>query len=624
MWEKIKRFLVGGALKDSDLTSEKLNVRWGLPIYSSDAISSVAYAGEEMLIVLVPALFLGAYKYYVLCIAAIIFLLIILAVSYSQTIDAYPNGGGAYGVAKENLGKYPGLIAGAALIIGYILTVAASAAAATAAIYSAFPALQPFRVLIALGIILLLTWGNLRGMRESAILFGTPTYIFIAIVVTTIVVGAVKAIVHPEAIPTEATFAYQPTMTNGVTLFLVLRAFGAGCTALTGVEAVSNAVPNFRDPCTKNAKKVLALLALICFVCFLGLSILTAVYKVTPDPDQGITVIAQVAERVFGEASIGFYIVQVATVVILALAANTAFAGMPVLLALMAKEGYMPRKMTSRGTRLGFSNGIVMLLIASSFLIIVFKADTHSLLPLYATGVFLAFTLSQTGMLVRWFRLKNEGWKHRAIVNGIGALMSAATCLIIAISRFTAGAWMVLVAIPCIVFIMESISRHYRRVQEDLFISKEEAEARQAEFCVPKVKIVMPISYINKSFLKSLHYAMSIQGEEPIELFHVASTGEDITAYREKIDKLKEILHLRAELVVEWTPYRDYNQKLLEHIDKRLDQLEPHETLTVVMSQIIIRHWWQRVLHNQTSEQLKRQLEHKRNVSVISVPYLLK
>lgn len=622
MFEKAKRFLVGGALKDTDLGMEKFSVKWGLPIYSSDAISSVAYAGEEMLIVLVPALFLGAYKYYILCIAAILFLLLILAISYSQTIDAYPNGGGAYGVATENLGKYPGLVAGAALIIGYILTVAASSAAATAAIYSAFPALQPYRVLIALGIILLLTWGNLRGMRESAVLFGTPTYMFIAIVVVMIVVGSAKAILHPEAIPTAATFQYQATALEGASLFLVLRAFGAGCTALTGVEAVSNAVPNFRDPATKNAKKVLALLAMVCLVCFLGLSILTAVYHVTPDPNGGITVIAQLAERVYGASSIGFYVVQVATVIILALAANTAFAGMPVLLALMAKDGYMPRKMNNRGTRLGFSNGIEMVFLASSLLIIIFRADTHSLLPLYATGVFLAFTLSQTGMLIRWIRKKKPGWKHRAVINGIGAAMSATTCLIIAISRFTAGAWMVLVAIPLIVILMDSINRHYQRVQNDLRIDT--GDSKLSEAYIPKVKIVMPISAINRSFLKSLHYAMSIQGDLPIELYHVASTEEDQERYRENVEKLKEKMNLNAVLVIEETPYRNYSQMLLRHVDMRLDQLESHETLTVVMSQIIIRHWWQRALHNQTSEQLKRQLEHRRNVSVISVPYLLK
>ena len=609
MFERIKTFLVGNALKDTDLSTEKFSVKWGLPIYSSDAISSVAYAGEEMLIVLVPALFMGAYKYYILCIAAILFLLVILAISYSQTIDAYPNGGGAYGVAT-------------ALIIGYILTVAASSAAATAAIYSAFPVLQPYRVFIALGIIALLTWGNLRGMRESAVMFGTPTYMFIAIIVITILVGAVKAVVHPEMVPKAASFNYQPTMLEGATLFLVLRAFGAGCTALTGVEAVSNAVPNFRDPATKNAKKVLALLAMVCLVCFLGLSILTAVYHVTPDPSGGITVIAQLAERVYGEGSVGFYIVQVATVVILALAANTAFAGMPVLLALMAKDGYMPRKMTNRGIRLGFSNGIEMVFLSSALLIIIFRADTHSLLPLYATGVFLAFTLSQTGMLIRWIRKKNSGWKHRAVINGIGAAMSATTCLIIAISRFTAGAWMVLVAIPVIVLVMEYIHRHYHGVQNDL--GMDFGDERLSDVYVPKVKIVMPISNLNRAFLKSLHYAMSIQGDLPIELYHVASSEEDQERYRERVEELKELMNLNAVLVIEETPYRNYSEMLLRHVDMCLEQLDPHETLTVVMSQIIIRHWWQRILHNQTSEQLKRQLEHKRNVSVVSVPYLLK
>lgn len=613
--EKLKKFFLGRTLRDADLNSEKFSVLWGLPIYSSDAISSVAYAGEEILLVLMPVLFLGSYKYFLLCVSAIVLLLCILVFSYRQTIDAYPQGGGAYAVTTENLGKIPGLVAGAALIIGYILTVATSVAAATAAIYSAVPAMASYRVLITLLIVCLLTWGNLRGMRESSVLFGTPTYLFVIVILVMIAVGLAKYFFAPGSVPTEPTFSYTESL-KGVSLFLVLRAFGSGCTALTGVEAVSNAVPTFRDPSTKHAKQVLGLLALIIFVVFLGVSVLTALYKITPDPSGHITAIAQLAGRIFGQGSAGFYIVQFFTVVILALAANTAFAGMPVLLALIAQDGYAPRKMTARGTKLSFSNGIVLLFAAACILIIIFNADTHLLLPLYATGVFLSFTLSQTGMLVRWHRLKTPGWRHKAFINGVGAAMSGTTCVIIAVSKFTAGAWMVLVALPVLVCVMLLISRHYKRVSADLSIDGQESKLILDE--APTVKVIIPLGNLNRAFVKALNYAMSIRGAD-IELYHISSSGEDTQAFRARIAALK----LPVTLVIETTEYRNYNELLLRHIDDELSRLEKHQMLTVVMSQIVLRHWWQRFLHNQTSEMLKRRLEHERNVSVIIIPYLL-
>lgn len=555
--KKLKQLLLGKTLRDDDLNSEKFSVLWGLPIYSSDAISSVAYAGEEILLVLMPVLFLGSYKYFLLCVSAIVLLLCILVFSYRQTIDAYPQGGGAYAVTTENLGKIPGLVAGASLIIGYILTVATSVAAATAAIYSAVPELASYRVLITLLIVCLLTWGNLRGMRESSVLFGTPTYLFVLVILVMIIVGLARYFFAPGSIPTEPTFTYDASL-KGVSLFLVLRAFGSGCTALTGVEAVSNAVPTFRDPSTKHAKQVLGLLALIIFVVFLGVSVLTALYKITPDPSGHITAIAQLAGRIFGQGSIGFYVVQFFTVVILALAANTAFAGMPVLLALIA----------------------------------------------------------QTGMLVRWHRLKTPGWRHKAFINGVGAVMSGTTCVIIAVSKFTAGAWMVLVALPVLVCVMLSISRHYKRVSADLSIDGQESKLILDE--APTVKVIMPLGNLNRAFVKALNYAMSIRGAD-IELYHVAPSGEDTAAFRARI----EALHLPVTLVIETTEYRNYNELLLRHIDQEQAMLEKHQMLTVVMSQIVLRRWWQRFLHNQTSEMLKRRLEHERNVSVIIIPYLL-
>jgi len=616
MIEKLKQFFLGRALRDEDLGTEKFNVKWGLPIYSSDAISSVAYAGEEILLVLIPALFIGGYKYYIISICAIVFLLAILVFSYRQTIEAYPQGGGAYGVTSENLGRVPGLVAGAALMIGYILTVSASAAAATAAVYSAFPVLAPFKVWVAFIIIVLLTWGNLRGMRESAVLFGTPTYIFIGIILVMLVVGFVKYLFFPETVSSTPTFDYTPAL-SGATLFLVLRAFGSGCTALTGVEAVSNAVPSFKDPAVKNAKKVLVLLASIIFVIFIGVSVLTALYRVTPDPSGKITVIAQLAGRIFGANSIGFYVVQIATVVILALAANTAFAGLPVLLALIAKDGYMPRKLMIRGSKLAYSNGIIMLFVLSSLLIFVFNADTHSLLPLYATGVFLSFTLSQTGMLVRWVRLKTPGWRHKAIINGIGAAMSACTCVIIAVSKFLAGAWMVLVALPVFVLIMFLISREYDRVREDLTVEGQETEVLIKN--PPTMKIIVPLSSINRSFLKAMNYAMMTKAAE-IEIYHVASSGEDTELLKQKIADL----HLPVNYTCEKTEYRNFDQMILRHILAEEKKLEPHQMLTVVMSELVLHHWWQVFLHNQTTMQMKRTLSRQRNISVITVPFLLR
>jgi len=615
MLDKIKSFFLGHALRDEDLGTEKFNVKWGLPIYSSDAISSVAYAGEEILLVLIPALYLSGYKYYIIAISAIILLLCILVFSYRQTIDAYPQGGGAYGVTTENLGRIPGLVAGSALIIGYILTVSASAAAATAAVYSAFPVMAPFKVLIAFLIIVLLTWGNLRGMRESAVMFGTPTYLFIGIVLVMIVVGLIKYIFFPDKVAQTPTYNYVPALSSA-SLFLILRAFGSGCTALTGVEAVSNAVPSFKDPATKNAKTVLVLLAGIILVVFLGISVLTALYKVTPDPSGKITVIAQLAGRIFGENSIGFYIVQIATVVILALAANTAFAGLPVLLALIAKDGYMPRKLMIRGSKLAYSNGIVMLFILSSLLVFIFNADTHSLLPLYATGVFLSFTLSQTGMLVRWTKLKTPVWRHKAVINGIGAAMSACTCIIIAVSKFLAGAWMVLVALPVFVLIMLFISKEYKSVAADLTVDGEESKVILN--ASPETKIILPLSSVNRSFLKALNYAMMLQGTE-IELYHVASSTEDFSVIEKKIAELK----LPVTLVCERTEYRNFDQMILRHILAEQEKLEPHQMLTVVMSEIVIRHWWQKILHNQTTMQMKRTLSKQRNISIITVPFLL-
>lgn len=404
MFSKLRELLIGKTLKTEELEGEKLNVLWGLPILSSDAVSSVAYAGEEILIVLIGVIGFMAYKYMFYAALCIVLLLLILVFSYMQTIDSYPCGGGSYIVAKDNLGITSGLTAGAALTIGYVLTVAVSISAGTAAITSAMPSLFPHKVAIALILLLIITIGNLRGVKESSKLFGVPTYIFILSCVVLIVTGIVKHYIFGYS---PAPLFPMPKQIGDITLFLFLRAFASGCSGLTGVEAVSNGIPNFKAPSQKNAKAVLALLGLLVFFIFLGLSFLATIYHAVPV--EHMTVLAQITQQVFGK-SIMFYVIQITTAIILIMAANTSYAGLPLLLSLMGKDGYVPRQFSQRGKRLSFSNGIIVLAVASAILIIVFKGDTHALLPLYAVGVFLSFTLSQVGMFLKW-----KGKNHQVI-----------------------------------------------------------------------------------------------------------------------------------------------------------------------------------------------------------------
>ena len=443
---KLGKFLIGESLKTEELKGQKLNVFWGLPILSSDAISSVAYAGEEILWVLIPVIGMMAYKYMFLASLCIVFLMFVVTLSYRQTIDAYPGGGGSYVVAKDNLGKIPGLVAGASLTIGYILTVAVSASAGTAAITSAIPEILHYKVLITILLILVMTIGNLRGLRESSKTFGTPTYIFMILILAMIVWGIFKVKVLGY---TPMPVYKVPQITGDITLFLFLRAFSSGCTALTGIEAVSNAIPNFEEPSQKNAKMVLGLLSLVVFLIFGGLSYLATLYHAVPNSQ--VTVVAQIASQVFGN-NILFYVVQGATAIILILASNTAFAGLPMLLAYIAKDGFAPRQFAKRGKRLGYSNGIVTLSIISIILVIIFKSDTHYLMPLYAVGVFISFTLSQLGMFIRWRRKKQHAWRRKSIINGIGAFITFVTAVILGITKFISGAWIVFIVIPILVF----------------------------------------------------------------------------------------------------------------------------------------------------------------------------
>lgn len=448
MLRYFKRLFVGEPMLTAQLKHERLTKKQALAVFSSDALSSVAYATEEILLVLVLA-GTSALSYSLPISGAIIALLVILVLSYRQTISSYPSGGGAYIVAKENLGTIPGLVAGSALIIDYVLTVAVSTAAGVAAVTSAFPAVHGHQVFIALLFIWALTLLNLRGVTESATILTLPVYLFIAGIFLLLGTGLVKYYFYGAPLPAEP--GLSPVFSGGITLFFLLRAFSAGCTALTGVEAISNGVPAFRSPESKNASATLIVMACLIVFLFGGITVLANLYHIVPSPEE--TIVSKIAAIVF-DRNLLYYLVQVSTAVILFLAANTSFAGFPLLTSILGQDGFLPRRMAARGDRLVYSNGIIVLAALASVLIILFKGKVHALIPLYAVGVFLSFTLSQAGMVFRWVKEKPFGWISYALINGIGMVVTGTVLVVIAATKFTSGAWLVLILIPIFVLFL--------------------------------------------------------------------------------------------------------------------------------------------------------------------------
>ena len=612
MIKKIKRLLIGRPLSNEELQGEKFNVLWGLPILSSDAISSVAYAGEEILWVLIPIIGLMAYKYMFYAALSIVALMLILVLSYRQTIDSYPNGGGSYIVAKDNLGTIPGLVAASALLIDYILTVSVSASAGTAAVTSAATFLLPFKVEITLVFIFLITLGNLRGIRESSRMFGIPTYLFIASMLAMIVIGLFKVYVLGY-VPT-AVYSV-PQAAGEVTIFLLLRAFASGCTALTGIEAVSNGIPNFSEPSQKRAKTVLALLAVLVLFIFGGTSFLARIYHAVPNYE--VTVVSQIASQVFG-TGIMYYVVQVTTAIILIMAANTSFSGLPLLLSLIARDGFAPRQFARRGARLSYSNGIIVLSIMASLLVIVFRGETHLLLPLYAIGVFVSFTLSQTGMSVKWLSHRDSGWIHKAVINGVGALITFVTVIIIAYTKIHHGAWIVMILIPLFVTLMLRTKAHYDDVARQLKLTPEDIE-EETELVDVKKHVIVLVDTLNKASLKAISYARSITDEENVIAFHVSNNPEESKKLREKWKCSK----LDIPLIVKYSSAKEVVKPLADYIESKEHPSNPGDMITVVMPQFVVRHWWESIFHNKTADSIQEKLLQDRHIAVISVPYVL-
>ena len=599
-----KRLIVGGRLPLAQARHERLGKVAGLAVFSSDALSSVAYATEEILRVLILA-GTAALTLSVPIGLAIVALVAIVAASYRQTIRSYPQGGGAYIVVKDNLGTFPGLLAAAALLIDYLLTVAVSVAAGIAAITSAVPWLLPYRVVLGVVAVTAIACANLRGVKESGTIFAAPTYLFIGSFVGMLGYGFVQFLwgspPGPEGPP-------PSPVTSDLGLFLILHAFASGCTALTGIEAVSDGVPAFQPPEAPNARTVLAWMALILGGLFLGITLLSSWHGIVPT--EGETVVSQLARRVLG-TTVFYYEIQVVTMLILVLAANTSFADFPRLLFFMARDGFVPRQFGNRGDRLVFSNGILILGGLAALLIVVFRGSTHALIPLYAVGVFLSFTLSQASMVRRWMRNREAGWWWRVAVNGAGAATTGVVMLVIAGTKFVHGAWLVVLLIPVLIVAFLSVNRHYREVAGQLSLERYEAEPALTH------TVLVLVGDLHAGVVRALRYAQSLSPSA--KAVYVELDPENTRKLEEKWTKWG----CGVPLVVLSSPYRSLLGPFLEYLDHVQGQGEAH-MVTIVLPEFIPARWWQHLFHNQTALLIKGALLFRQNVVVSDVPYHLK
>jgi amino acid transporter len=614
----VRNWLFGRPLSSELEAHERLSKSRALAVFASDALSSTAYATEEILLVLVLA-GAGALTFSFPIAIAISLLLIAVVISYRQTVRAYPGGGGSYTVSRENLGAVAGLVAAAALLTDYVLTVAVSISAGSLAVISAFPSLATHRLEIALVSLLLLAIGNLRGVRESGALFSVPTYIFIVMFGAMVAVGLGRLAFGLEG----ATFGTSrpPTehieASTSLTILLLLKAFSSGCTALTGVEAIANGVTAFRPPEWKNASTTMAWMGAILGIFFVGATFLATRLGITPAEDN--SVISQIGEIAFGGTNAAYYALQAGTALVLVLAANTAFNDFPRLASILAGDGYLPRQFSTRGDRLTFSLGIVALTAISALVLTGFRADTHRLIPLYAVGVFAAFTLSQGGMLIHWRRLRESGWRRAAAINGTGAVMTGVVAVVVAATKFTHGAWFVLVLIPVLVWGLESIRRHYDGVDELLALPEEGYRPVPRPPELSSQPMLVPVRNINLNTARAVEYARRISSA--VTAVHIARlTREDIAAFERRWAEVFP----DVPLVTIESPYRTFLGPLRAYIDG-LD-VAPSTLLTIVVPEFVPAHWYQRFLHNRTGDRIEEEFATRPNVLVtrasISIPGL--
>ena len=610
----LKRLLVGRPLATTEQEHQRIPKVIGLAVFSSDAISSTAYATEEILFVTAvgaSSLMLGLETLIPIAIAVAL-LLAIVAFSYRQTIFAYPSGGGSYVVSRENLGENPSLVAAASLLVDYILTVAVSISAGVAAISSipAFSDVAKHRVLVGIFLIVLITLANLRGIKESGRLFAAPTYLYIVMISALIIYGLVRAFILKDIsnIPFDQK-AFDGTLESGGTLglFLILKGFSSGAVALTGVEAISNGVPAFKKPESKNAAATLVWMAVILGTLFMGISILA--HHLQPYPSHDITVLAQLGIQVFGQGAV-FFVLQIATALILTLAANTAYADFPRLASIIAFDEYLPHQMRNRGDRLVFSNGVLILATAAIVLIVAFGGVTTALIPLYAVGVFTSFTLSQAGMVRHHQKQREENWRRHAIMNGVGSVATLIVLVIVATTKFTSGAWVPLVLIPLIILLFKAIRRHYLRVDRALKANLTSEMTRPR-----RNTVVVLVGNVNGGVLQALSYAKSLNPNYLVAVRLVDSDEEAAEVNKVWLDAGFDI-----PLETVYSPYRELRRPLLEFLD-RLDEKYENDNVTVIIPEFVVSHWWENILHNQSALRIKRWLLFRRGTMVTSVPY---
>jgi amino acid transporter len=603
----LKRLVVGQPIATYQAGHHKFGLFGGLAVLSSDALSSVAYATEEVLRVLMIG-GLAAMTSSEPISMLIALLLVAVAFSFRQTIFAFPQGGGAYVVTRDNLGPIAGLAAAASLLIDYTLTVAVSITAGVSAVTSAFPSLHVGKTWLSLAFLIILTTGNLRGLRESARVFGVPVYAFLGVMMTLIATGAVRALtgtVEPVApIDPLPTFNTSP-----VTTFVLLTAFANGCTALTGVEAVADGVPLFKEPRATNAARTLVLMAALGVTMFVGLTLLAHAYQIVPGDTE--TVVSQLARGVFGGRNVFYYAVQAATMLILILAANTAFAGFPTLASIVARDRYMPRQFANLGDKLAFSNGIVALSLGAAGLIIVFGGDQHRLIPLYMIGVFLSFTLSQSSMFLRTTRLKERGWQASAAVSGFGAVLTFLVLIVVILTKTLDGAWIVIALIPVLVTVFKLTRSHYESVAQQLSLANIDVDTTPHGHIV-----IVPIGGVHRAVIEALRYASALAKD--VRAVYVNVNPESLV----QLKKDWPVWGSHVKLVVLQSPYRSMTEPLLDYID-RMEKEHPDHYITVVLPEFVVKHWWHHLLHNQSAIVLKAALLFRPRVVTTSVPFHL-
>jgi amino acid transporter len=607
----LKRLVVGPPIATAEEHHQRLGKPTALAVFASDAISSTAYATEEILHVLVPLAGMAALGYLTPMSLVVMALLVIVIISYRQTIYAYPSGGGSYVVSRENLGTIPSLVAGASLLVDYVLTVAVSVSAGVAAITSAFPELRPERVLLCLGFVVLMTLANLRGLKESGRLFAGPTYLYIVMLGLLLAIGFLRywtGALDTLPVDTEALeeFTGDGPLT-GVTFFMLLRAFSSGAVALTGIEAISNGVPAFRRPESRNAATTLVIMGAILATYFLGISVLTNLLQPTLNEEE--TILSTLGRAVLGDGSVPYYLLQAATFAILILAANTAFADFPRVASILAQDGFLPRQLANRGDRLVFSNGILALAAVAAGLIVAFGGVTTALIPLYAVGVFTGFTLSQSGMVVHHVREREPRWRAHLAVNAVGAVATGIVALVVVTSKFTQGAWIPAALIPLIVAALLAVNRHYRSVGDALAV---DADARVGPRHAHTVVVL--VGTVNRGVLQAVAYARSMSPDTLLALSVVTSSDEE--------QRIQEAWHqhqVPVELRTVFSPFRDLTRPVLDALDE-LDDARPDDVVTVVLPEFVVEHWWDQALHNQSALVLKAALRRRPNTVIASVP----